>query len=412
MQQKDRRHKSKDSLQESHPEIALEWHSTRNGQLQPCDIVSGSGKKIWWSCEYGHEWEAKCYSRTSLSSGCPFCVGKRVNASNCLAKTNNRLAMLWHPIKNGFLTPNDVTQNSGKKVWFLCPEGNDHEWQACIATVNSALQKNAATRGCPVCRGLKIVLSNSLMMVYSNLANEWHPGKNGHLKPLDVHYGSHKRVWWLCAKNNDHEWQASIKQRAAGNGCPMCRGSVVVPSNSLATMNPGLAQEWHPYKNGFLSSLDVHMGSHKKVWWQCLKNVVHEWMASIDNRKNGSGCPFCAHQIYSRGNRQIEAWLISAGINFEREKTFHNLRSFKGSHHRLKFDFFLPDCKTIIEFDGKQHFEPVTYFGGEESYQNLLKNDQRKNEWAYSNGHKLIRISFKDIDQVEHILSNAVTIFR
>ena len=35
----------------------------------------GSGKKVWWKCPEGHEWEAVIANRTKRRSGCPFCAG-------------------------------------------------------------------------------------------------------------------------------------------------------------------------------------------------------------------------------------------------------------------------------------------------------------------------------------------------
>lgn len=397
----------KPSLAETHPEIAAQWHPIKNGTLTPHDITHGSGKRIWWRCEDGHEWEAKIYSRTLLNAGCPYCGGKKVDISNCLATTNPLVAALWHPNNNGSLTPNDVVRNSGKKVWWQCPKGDDHEWEARVAQVVIAFKRNSPLRGCPVCRGLKVVLSNSLAGVYPTLAQELHPRNNGLLLSTNIHAGSHQKVWWQCPKNRDHIWQASVKQRAsAGNGCPMCRGSIIVPSNALATMNPTLAREFHPHKNGSLLPSDIHMGSHKKVWWLCSKNNSHEWRASVDNRRNGSGCPACCCEtLNSRAVRRIETWLNNNRIVFVREKTFLDLKSLKRSRNRLRFDFFIPSHHILIEFDGEQHFKPVPYFGGEKGFHNLVANDHRKNMWTKNNGYQLIRISFKDEDRIEEILT-------
>ena len=65
-----------------------------------------------------------------------------------------------------------------------------------------------------------IVGINDLATTHPNIAAEWHPTKNGDLKPSDVSSFSHKKVWWLCAKG--HEWQAQINARNRGNGCPFC----------------------------------------------------------------------------------------------------------------------------------------------------------------------------------------------
>ena len=56
---------------------------------------------------------------------------------------------------------------------------------------------------------------------FPHLVKEWHPTKNGDLRPEDVTHGSGKKVWWLCSKNHDYE--AAIKDRATKNsGCPLC----------------------------------------------------------------------------------------------------------------------------------------------------------------------------------------------
>jgi len=64
-------------------------------------------------------------------------------------------------------------------------------------------------------------------------------------------------------------------------------------------------------------------------------------------------------------------------------------------------DFHLPEHKTIVEFDGIQHFEPHTLgrMTDEEAvnaFQLIRKNDQRKNAWAKANNYKMIRIRYDE----------------
>jgi len=66
----------------------------------------------------------------------------------------------------------------------------------------------------------------------------------------------------------------------------------VTQDYNLQTINPSLAKEWHPTKNGKLTPKDVSPNSSKKVWWICGKK--HEWEATIQSRNNGIGCPYCA----------------------------------------------------------------------------------------------------------------------
>ena len=134
------------------------------------------------------------------------------------------------------------------------------------------------------------------------LAAEWHPTKNGALTPEQVTVSSSKRVYWLgkCG----HEWQAAIRNRNNGAGCPVCSGRQVLWGyNDLHTTNPLLAAEWHPTKNGDITSEKVTAGSNKVVWWKCKKG--HEWQAKVNDRKNGNGCPVCANQKILAGYNDL-----------------------------------------------------------------------------------------------------------
>lgn len=278
------------------PELAKEWHPTKNGTLSPRDVLPGSHKKAWWRClaDKSHAWDA-AISKRARGDSCPICSGKRVTSSNCLAVVNPALAKEWHPTKNGTLTPHDVVCGSRKKVWWKCLQGDDHEWQTTVG-----LRSNGT--GCPLCSNKKVGKYNCLAVVNSKLATEWHPTKNEKLTPYDVTPYSDKIAWWKCPKGDDHEWQAAIKTRSKGHGCGVCSNKVVVKSNCLATLNPELAKEWHPTKNGKLTPNDVIPGSYKKVWWKCAKGDDHEWQSAIEWRNNGTGCPICSNKIAVKSN--------------------------------------------------------------------------------------------------------------
>jgi hypothetical protein len=124
------------------PDVAEQWHPTKNGELTPDQVPVGSGRKIWWVCDKGHEWKTRIADRTG-GSGCPICAGKKVLAGfNDLATLCPDIAAQWHPTKNDALKPSRVTVSSGRKVWWKCERG--HEWSA---TVNNRTRGH----GCPVC---------------------------------------------------------------------------------------------------------------------------------------------------------------------------------------------------------------------------------------------------------------------
>ena len=137
---------SKDwNLQKINPAVAKQWHPSKNGNLKPTDVAPNTKRKVWWICERGHEWRSTVNNRNN-GHGCHICSRLKADRYSCLKKVNPILANEWHPEKNGDLTPEDVTPDSGRKVWWQCKKG--HEWSAPILWRNKGL-------GCPYCKGIK-----------------------------------------------------------------------------------------------------------------------------------------------------------------------------------------------------------------------------------------------------------------
>jgi len=271
---------AKATLVKTNRQLARQWHPTKNAPLTPKDVTAGSGKKVWWKCGKGHEWEADICSRTG-GTGCPYCSSRAVCKDNCLRTVNPRLAREWHPVKNSPLTPKDVVPGCNKRAWWLCREG--HEWEALISNRNVG-------SGCPYCAGQRATAENCLQVARPDLAREWHPRKNGPVSPKNVQPGSNKKIWWLCGKG--HEWKTTVAHRSAGRGCPYCAGKKAADENCLGTVHPAIAKEWHPSKNAPLTPRDVTYGTDKKFWWLCGNG--HEWHTTVLGRHQGRGCPYCS----------------------------------------------------------------------------------------------------------------------
>ncbi len=188
--------------------------------------------------------------------------------------------------KNGPLAPESISYGSNRRLWWRCPEGRDHVWQTRVA------HRTMGGAGCGFCAGLRVSVTNSLAKVAPALAKQWHPAKNGDLRPRDVVAGSPRKVWWKCSKGPDHEWTAAISMRVRGNGCPFCSGYRASAARNFAVAFPEAALEWHPDRNGALRPEDVAAYSEGKVWWRCAHG--HEWLTAVLFRTRGQGCPFCA----------------------------------------------------------------------------------------------------------------------
>ena len=267
--------------------LLAQWDIERNLPLTPDDVTFGSHKRVWWTCPNGHSWQAMVYTR-SEGTGCPYCTGRKVMVGfNDLATQSPELARQWDYKKNVPLVPADISAGSHRSVWWRCEKG--HSWRASV-------RSRVSGNGCPVCAGRQILVGeNDLATVDPELAQEWDTARNGKLTPQDVLPGTEKKVWWVCG--HGHHWRAAVSARTnRQSGCPYCSGKLVLPGfNDLATIEPVVASQWHPTRNGSLTPQQVTPGSRRKVWWLCPEG--HVWRTAISNRTNAkkrTGCPVCA----------------------------------------------------------------------------------------------------------------------
>jgi len=70
------------------PDIADEWHPTKNDKLTPFDIVPCSHKHIWWQCKSNpdHIWKSIAKNRITNRTGCPFCRSLKSKGESKIAK--------------------------------------------------------------------------------------------------------------------------------------------------------------------------------------------------------------------------------------------------------------------------------------------------------------------------------------
>lgn len=121
---------------------------------------------------------------------------------------------------------------------------------------------------------------------------------------------------------------------------------------------------------------------------------------------SGRGCPKCK---LSKGEIKIDNWLKTNKIKFETQKRFSDCKN----KRNLPFDFYLPEYNTCIEFDGEQHFNisnrSKDVVKNLKNFNSTQHNDKIKDEYCQNNNIRLIRISYKDFNNIENILINSIT---
>ena len=365
-----RRHSEllKNNLKKHNPELACEWHPTKNGAITPRGVSPSSNKIAWWKCsKCGYEWDAKISNRTN-GRGCPLCANRVVvEGINDLSTTHPQLANEWHLTKNRNLSPKDVTYGSGKRVWWTCALG--HEYTATI------LHRSSGTN-CPVCNsGRQTSFAEQAVFyyvkkLYPDAINRytatflgrmeldiyipsikyaieydgaaWH--KKGTIKREELKYkkckekgiklirmmekspelGSfnadytfgtdklyeHKKLEYLIKEilrriNFSGTWliKCPIDVNIKRDRFKIQDYKLNLKKDSLSDKFPQFAEEWHPTKNGKLTPSMFTPGSNHKIWWEC-PSCNYEYEATISHRTNGTDCPKCAIEKVTQVKRK------------------------------------------------------------------------------------------------------------
>ena len=218
-----------------------------------------------------------------------------IQEADSLASVYPEVLPMWS--KRNKILPTAVTARSHRRVWWVCEKG--HEWEAVVGSVA------ADGCGCPFCAGKRAVMGETdLATLRPDLLEQWDYERNTQ-SPEAILPSTYEKVWWKCSLG--HSWQAMVfsRSREKRAGCPYCTGKKVLAGfNDLGTLQPKLAEQWHPTLN-VLKPEDVTLGSNKKVWWIC--SGGHVWQAAVYSRtrKKGTGCPVCAGTV--RVHKQVEA---------------------------------------------------------------------------------------------------------
>ena len=128
------------------------------------------------------------------------------------------------------------------------------------------------------------------------------------------------------------------------------------------------------------------------------------------HKNRGDKCPACAALGLSKGEQKIKETLELLGAEYEQQYKLDGCKS----SYKLRFDFaVIQDNKLVmlIEFDGEQHFVDIKHFGGKMGLKRRKTNDKIKNDYCKIHGIPLLRISYKEYEQIEDILrANMMTL--
>lgn len=271
-------------------------------------------------------------------------------------------------------------------VVFVCPK---HE--------EMGEQKSAwyhfkdATKGCKYCCG-------------KNRTTESFKKEIAAINPDVEIIGEYKRnrVKIQCrCKVCGNEYSIEPMSLLQGSGCAIC----------------GLKKRWNNRRvttEGFQEKLDKvqpdikiigeYTYCHTLIKCECIR-CGYVWNSYPANLLNGSaGCPSCRRKI-SKGERAVSNYLDAHDIEYVREYSFPDCKNI----FALRFDFYLPEYNTLIEYDGQQHYRTVDYFCGSNPDESLKQNQIRdgiKDDYCKQHGYTLIRIPYFEYRNIQNILDD------
>lgn len=240
-------------------------------------------------------------------------------------------------------------------------------------------------KGCYKCRAEKI--SSTFLKPVEDYIKELSI-KNPDIKLTGEYVNRKTIVEHYCNRHNSY-FDISPECALRGYGCPMC-ASEKLREQHLKSESQYIAELNKINLNIVLRG--KYIGTHVNTLHKCLICGC-EWKPEPANLLSGGGCPDCNE---SKGERKIKKWLKHNKIIYIAQKRFDGCCDKRA----LPFDFYLPSYNICIEYQGKQHYEAIDYFGGEESLLYTQYHDKIKYDYCTKNNIRLICIPYwEDVDE-------------
>ena len=218
---------------------------------------------------------------------------------------------------------------------------------------------------------------------------------NPNIEPLSEYVKNNSKILVRCRMCN-REWLCFPSGLLQGHGCEC---------NKRKTHDEYLCELKSITNN--IVPIEKYIDALTPISHKCLVcNYIWEIQPAYVSRKNNIiYCPNC-NNIYSKGERLIEKYLIDHNIKYKRQYKYEVLKGV--GNKLLSYDFYLPTLNILIEYQGRQHEEIVEYFGGLKSFIKQQIHDIRKRKYAKEHGIKLITVWYSQIDDIHEILTHYI----
>ena len=209
--------------------------------------------------------------------------------------------------------------------------------------------------------------------------------------------GNNKKIKCKCLVCG-HEWNPQPSNLLQGSGCPEC--AKIAKNMAMTKSHQQFIDDLYAV-NPNIQPLEPYVNSKTKIQFQCLIDGTI-WPSAPNTVLRGHGCPTCSE---SRGEATIRDYLLNHGIEHHTQHRFKDCKDLRP----LPFDFFIPQYNLVIEYDGKQHFEPIQFGGvsmeqAEQSFKECQEHDAIKTEYCKQHSINILRIPYTEFDHIQEKL--------
>lgn len=356
-------------LKKTHEEYVKEL-SLVNPNIVVIEDYINAKTPILHKCKiHNIEWKVSP-SNILQGKGCPQCGNEKIREK--LIKKHKEFICELKQINSDIIVL-DTYIDAKTPITFKCLK-DGHEWKATPSNILNGTS-------CPKC-------ANNIKKTHEEYVYEV-LSINSNIEVLGQYINSNTPILHRCKKHNI-EWTITPYDVLHGKGCQQCGNEKI--GEKFRKSHEQYIEEIKII-NPDICVIGTYVNTQTPILHKCLKDG-YIWETTPSNiLYGGCGCPQCNE---SSGERQIRQWLERHNIIYDFQKTFDNCRDIK----LLPFDFYLPNFNVIIEYDHKQHFEPIKYFGGQKTFEYTQKHDKIKDEYCKNNGISLLRIPyFKNVEE-------------
>lgn len=287
-----------------YPEIAKEWHPTKNDRLTAYDVMPQSHKEVWWLCLHGHEFLQKVY--VHYRSGCPICDSEKRTSfpEQAIQYYLNKLFMAESRCKLG-----------GFEADIYCPSikvAIEYDGEFFHSGVDSEIREERKNQFF-IEAGILLFRVKETKKSIDFICNDTKYGYEIKTTYTQDYYFVKDVIAAIISRINERFGKNYIID------VDIVRDKVAIinlyaqqkEENSFLIQKPLGAQKWDYEKNGETDLRLLPRTSKKKYWWKC-PTCGNEWYGTLDSLVNSLTCNKCTRQVKSEIDMTPE---ISMGEN-------------------------------------------------------------------------------------------------